>query len=62
MTRNKKNIEAVFAEIDRLGGADFLLERRPEQPSMPPPRRSTLRDAHHQRGARYQPRGLRRDE
>lgn len=30
------HIRAVFAEIDRLGGADFLPEGRPEQPPMPP--------------------------
>ena len=38
MTRDRKDIEAIFAEIDRLGGADFLPEGRPEQPPMPPPR------------------------
>ena len=32
------NIKAVFAEIDRLGGNDFLPEGRPEQPPMPPSR------------------------
>jgi len=26
----------VFAEIDRLGGRDFLPEGRPEQPPLPP--------------------------
>jgi antitoxin VapB len=31
------DIRAVFAEIDRLGGRDFLPEGRPEQPPMPPP-------------------------
>jgi hypothetical protein len=25
----------VFAEIDRLGGGEFLAEGRPEQPAMP---------------------------
>lgn len=30
-----KDIEAIFAEIDRLGGADFLPEGRPAQPPMP---------------------------
>jgi antitoxin VapB len=37
--RDIKDIEAIFAEIDRLGGADFLPEGRPEQPPMPPPRK-----------------------
>ena len=32
------NIKAVFAEIDRLGGRDFLPEGRPDQPPMPPQR------------------------
>ena len=36
MERNQQDIEAIFAEIDRLGGADFLSEGRPEQPPMPP--------------------------
>lgn len=36
--RDIKDIKAIFAEIDRLGGADFLPEGRPEQPPMPPPR------------------------
>jgi antitoxin VapB len=35
MDRNIGDIEAVFAEIDRLGSEDFLPEGRPEQPSMP---------------------------
>jgi hypothetical protein len=26
---------AIFAEIDRLGGADFLPNGRPQQPAMP---------------------------
>jgi hypothetical protein len=30
-----KHINAVFAEIDRLDGAEFLPEGRPEQPRMP---------------------------
>ena len=29
---------AIWAEIDRLGGADFLPDGRPEQPPMPEPR------------------------
>jgi antitoxin VapB len=36
--RDIKDIKAIFAEIDRLGGADFLAEGRPEQPPMPPQR------------------------
>jgi antitoxin VapB len=36
--RDIKDIEAIFAEIDRLGGADFLPEGRPKQPPMPPQR------------------------
>jgi antitoxin VapB len=35
MERDAGDIRAVFAEIDRLGGGDFLTEGRPEQPSMP---------------------------
>lgn len=38
-TRDRETIRAVFAEIDRLGGKEFLPEGRPEQPPMPPPRR-----------------------
>ena len=37
--RDRKTMEAIFAEIDRRGGADFLPEGRPEQPPMPPPRK-----------------------
>jgi antitoxin VapB len=36
--RDIKDIQAIFAEIDRLGGADFLPEGRPQQPPMPPQR------------------------
>lgn len=35
-TPSREDIRAAFAEIDRLGGADFLPEGRPEQPPMPP--------------------------
>jgi antitoxin VapB len=35
MERDIKDIQAIFAEVDRLGGGDFLLEGRPEQPPMP---------------------------
>jgi hypothetical protein len=38
LQRTAKDIDAIFAEIDRLGGADFLREGRPEQPPMPPGR------------------------
>jgi antitoxin VapB len=41
MERDAKDIEAVFAEIDRLGGGEFLREGRPEQPPLPP-RRAVL--------------------
>jgi antitoxin VapB len=33
--RDRATMEAVFAEIDRLGGAEFLPEGRPVQPPMP---------------------------
>ena len=33
--RDRETMEAMFAEIDRNGGADFLPEGRPEQPPMP---------------------------
>jgi antitoxin VapB len=33
--RDFGDVAAIFAEIDRLGGADFLPEGRPEQPAMP---------------------------
>jgi antitoxin VapB len=36
MTRDRKDIHAIFAEIDRLGGADFLPDGRPRQPPLPP--------------------------
>lgn len=36
LERHAKDIEAIFAEIDRLGGGEFLPEGRPEQPPMPP--------------------------
>jgi len=31
-----RDFQAIFKEIDRLGGAEFLPEGRPEQPPMPP--------------------------
>jgi antitoxin VapB len=39
MERSLADIQAVFAEIDRLGGKDFLSEGRPAQPPMPQPRK-----------------------
>jgi antitoxin VapB len=36
--RDLKDIQAIFAEIDRLGGADVLTEGRPQQPTTPGPR------------------------
>jgi antitoxin VapB len=36
MERDIQDIRAIFAEIDRLGGAEFLPEGRPDQPPMPP--------------------------
>jgi antitoxin VapB len=39
LDRSLADIHAVFAEIDRLGGRDFLPEGRPSQPPMPPPRK-----------------------
>jgi antitoxin VapB len=36
---DRDRVKSIFAEIDRLGGAEFLPEGRPEQPPMPPPRK-----------------------
>ncbi|MGO1077197.1 antitoxin [Inquilinus sp. CA228] len=36
MERSVEDIQAIFAEIDRLRGIDFLPEGRPGQPPMPP--------------------------
>lgn len=36
VARTPEEIRAVFAEIDRLKGSDFLPEGRPPQPAMPP--------------------------
>jgi antitoxin VapB len=33
--RDRETMEAVFAEIDRRGGREFLPDGRPEQPPMP---------------------------
>jgi antitoxin VapB len=33
--RDVETMRAIFAKIDRDGGADFLPEGRPEQPPMP---------------------------
>lgn len=35
LERDPRDIQAIFAEIDRLGGGDFLPEGRPDQPPMP---------------------------
>jgi antitoxin VapB len=35
MANDEERIKAIFAELDRLGAADFLPEGRPEQPPMP---------------------------
>jgi len=40
---DRADVAAIFAEIDRLGGADFLPEGRPEQPAMPT-RRATFEE------------------
>lgn len=36
MERDIRDIKAVFGEINRLGGTEFLPEGRPEQPPVPP--------------------------
>jgi antitoxin VapB len=33
--RDLRDIAAIFAEIDRMGGVDFEPNERPEQPAMP---------------------------
>jgi antitoxin VapB len=38
LERDAKDIKAIFAEIDRLRGRDFLPEGRSAQPPMPPRR------------------------
>ena len=35
MQRDPRHVRDIFAELDRLGGRDFLPEGRPEQPPMP---------------------------
>lgn len=35
MERDSRDIQAIFDELDRLGGSDFLPEGRPGQPPMP---------------------------
>lgn len=35
MEPTAEDVRAIFAEIDRLGGAGFLPEGRPAQPPMP---------------------------
>lgn len=36
--RDRERIDALFAELDRMGSEEFLPEGRPEQPPMPPDR------------------------
>lgn len=36
LDRDPADIRAIFDEIDRLGGADFMPQGRPEQPPLPP--------------------------
>lgn len=38
MGENVEDVRAIFAEIDHMGGEDFLPDGRPEQPPMPPSR------------------------
>ena len=33
---SREDVQAIFAEIDRVGGGDFLSEGRPQRPAMPP--------------------------
>jgi antitoxin VapB len=33
--RDSRDVEAIFAELDRLGGAGVLTEGRPQQPASP---------------------------
>ena len=42
--RDRETVKAIFAEIDRLGGADFLHEGRPEQPPVPESKSSSTND------------------
>ena len=44
LERDRETMEAIFAEIDRHGGADFLPEGRPEQPPMPIDKRKYFED------------------
>jgi antitoxin VapB len=44
--RDRETMEAVFAKIDREGGADFLPQGRPEQPPMPGRPQNLRRLAH----------------
>jgi antitoxin VapB len=39
MERDLETVKALFTEIDRSGGADFLPEGRPDQPPMPSSRK-----------------------
>lgn len=42
--RDWETMQAIFAKIDREGGADFLPEGRPEQPPMPADDRQYFED------------------
>jgi antitoxin VapB len=42
--RDRETMEAIFAEIDRRGGSEFLPEGRPEQPPMPIDERKYFND------------------
>jgi antitoxin VapB len=44
LERERETMEALFAKIDREGGADFLPEGRPEQPPMPIDERKYFED------------------
>lgn len=37
--RDLETVRAIFSEVDRLGGPEFLPEGRPEQPPMPQARK-----------------------
>jgi antitoxin VapB len=44
LERERETMDALFAKIDREGGADFLPEGRPEQPPMPIDERKYFED------------------
>jgi antitoxin VapB len=55
MERSVEDIKAIFAEIDRLGGNDFLPEGRPDQPPMPPANDASTRMLSSQRSTGASP-------